>query len=227
MPAFSFPQTAEIAPDVYLDCRRALVHRKQGWMAIADVHFGFELHRLRQGALLPEWGMERCRQTMTALLEEYRPQKLILAGDIMDGAGSAAETACWLDELARQLEELVLIEGNHDRPALRKKRTFLPVHQHGNFLFQHGHQDIAPPSDGNGSLPSVLITGHHHPAVSVRDGAGLRLKLPALVRQGIGSAREHWILPAFSPWAAGGDFKNAGHPSAVWACAPGRVWQQA
>ena len=48
-------------------------------------------------------------------------------------------------------------------------------------------------------------------------GAGLRLKLPAFVQQG-----SCWILPAFSPWAAGAAW-NADTQSQIWLCAPKRI----
>jgi metallophosphoesterase superfamily enzyme len=51
----------------------------------------------------------------------------------------------------------------------------------------------------------------------VRDGAGLRLKLPAFVQQ-----KHCWILPAFSPWAAGTEWRG-GDETTVWLCSPGRV----
>ncbi len=61
------------------------------------------------------------------------------------------------------------------------------------------------------------IIGHHHPAGTIRDGAGLRLKLPAFV-QDAGC----WILPAFSPWAAGVPWQaTAG--SRMWLCTPQRI----
>jgi metallophosphoesterase superfamily enzyme len=64
---------------------------------------------------------------------------------------------------------------------------------------------------------SIQIIGHHHPSATVRDGAGLRLKLPAFVQQG-----SCWILPAFSPWASGAAWQ-AGAESRVWLCTPKRI----
>lgn len=212
------PACAEIAPGVVLDSRRALVHRTQGWMAVADLHYGYERHRRRQGALLPDWGMAATAETLHALVADHAPQRLILAGDIMDGAGSAEETAVFLEEL-RSRVVVVCLRGNHDRPALSRRLTMERTHSEEGFLFHHGHETVE-------AEPSLIhITGHEHPAVKLSDGAGLRLKLPALVCEGLPCGGQRWVLPAFSPWAAGGELDSAHERLATWVCAPGRVWR--
>ncbi|HEY1083473.1 MAG TPA: hypothetical protein VGE29_14485, partial [Prosthecobacter sp.] len=153
---------------------------------------------------------------------------LILVGDIMDGSGSAAHTGELLTVLEQQEVELVLIEGNHDKAALKKARAFVHSHGEEEFIFHHGHLGIAPPSvllrhPDTGSR-RILVTGHQHPAVSIQDGAGLRLKLPVLVQQRYSAGLDHWILPAFSPWAAGGTYTSEHTRLATWACASTRVW---
>ena len=52
------PPLAEVAPDVWLDSRCALVHRRSRWLAAADIHFGYEVSRRAAGGLFPLWGME-------------------------------------------------------------------------------------------------------------------------------------------------------------------------
>ena len=48
MPALS-PLQAVVAPNVLLDGRLALHHEKERWLAIADVHFGYELSQRAAG----------------------------------------------------------------------------------------------------------------------------------------------------------------------------------
>lgn len=210
-----------VAGGVLLDSRRALVNAEQGWMAVADLHYGYELRRRRAGALLPEWGMLQCEETLVALLKEHRPRRLILVGDVMDGAGSLEETLGLLERLS-QVTELVCIEGNHDTPGLKKGASMVAGWRENGFVFEHGHRPLSP-----NPPPGVTITGHEHPALRLDDGAGLRLKLPALVMEQTAEGCRRWILPAFSPWAAGGEFKPAaaGAVLTTWACAPGRVWK--
>jgi uncharacterized protein len=61
------------------------------------------------------------------------------------------------------------------------------------------------------------IIGHFHPAASLHDGAGLRLKFPAFVQK-----ENCWILPAFSPWSAGTEWSRDGE-SRIWLCTPQRI----
>ncbi len=198
------------------------MHAAQGWLAVADLHYGYELHRSRQGALLPDWGMAQCEAVLIGLIRDYEPRRLILVGDIMDGSGSAAETATMLQRIRPLVPELVCIEGNHDRPALRKGWTFVASHEEPGFVFHHGHRWETMPTGGDEQV--IHITGHEHPAIHLRDGAGLRLKLPALVQQRLSATTQHWILPAFSPWAAGGEYASAHARIATWVCASQRVW---
>jgi metallophosphoesterase superfamily enzyme len=91
----------------------------------------------------------------------------------------------------------------------------MPDAHRPGFYFHHGDR----PAD---TLPeNVLeIIGHHHPAVSLADGAGTRLKLPALV-----ASPRRLILPAFSPWAAGTAWNHRLLPEEkLWAVAPSRVF---
>ena len=215
--------TAKVAPDVLLDSRRALMHTRQGWLAVADIHFGYESVRRQQGALLPDWGMPQCEETLRDLISHHRPKRLILVGDIMDGKSSAKETAALLDRLATLVAEIVCILGNHDKAALKKAWQFVETHREESFAFSHGHQWKATLQNLGETVTHII--GHEHPAVDFSDGAGLRLKLPALVQEQVNEQTQRWVLPAFSPWAAGGALKQTHKRLALWACAPTRVWR--
>lgn len=215
--------TANVTPDVLLDSRRAIVHTTQRWLAVADIHFGYEVRRQKQGALMPDFGMGHIEETLAALVAEHLPRRLILVGDIMDGSASAAETLRLLENLQLQVPHIVCVLGNHDRPALRRGWPFVEVHREAGFVFSHGHHFAAVEKHCT-ETDLVHVTGHEHPAVTFRDGAGLNLRLPALVREKLVDPRERWILPAFSPWAAGGGY-TCKSTVQHWVCAPGRIWR--
>jgi len=217
------PVVTQLESDVLLDSRRAIIHTTQGWMAVADIHFGYEIHRAKRGALLPNFGMDHIEQSLLRLLADHLPRRLILVGDIMDGAGSAAETLTLLATLQPHVQQIVCILGNHDRPALRRGWPFVETHREGGFLFSHGHQFKAVEKSAT-ATDLIHITGHEHPAVRFSDGAGLRVKVPALVRESIRHPRERWLLPAFSPWASGSPYKST-QIIEQWVCAPHRLWR--
>ena len=87
-----------------------------------------------------------------------------------------------------------------------------PSRVHGGYFFHHGDQAAPVPSG------AVEVMGHHHPAATWNDGAGGRFKLPALV-----AGARRWILPAFSPWAAGAPWSPAPGET-LWAISPRRIF---
>lgn len=218
--------TANVGHGCLLDSRRALVHEAQGWLAVADVHYGFELNRARNhGALLPQWGMAATEQRLMELLDHYKPRTLIINGDVMDGGGSVREAERFIHRLRDCVAELVLVEGNHDRPALKREERFVSWHVAGDLLFHHGHKFGRVLRELEDHPARVHVCGHEHPALQINDGAGLKLKLPALVQDQLQSKPnvQHWILPAFSPWAGGARYESPNQRLATWGCADGRV----
>jgi putative SbcD/Mre11-related phosphoesterase len=202
---------AHVDAESILDGRLALYHRGENWLAVADVHFGYELSQRAAGALFPCWGMAEIEERLFGLLADYRPRRLIIVGDFVhDGVARGAA----LDLLARLTRggcEVVLIAGNHDRRAFAADEV-RGSHVTERFYFHHG-DGRAPDDLGE----RIAVIGHHHPAGMLRDGAGLALKLPAFVQNG-----REWILPAFSPWAAGG-CGSFGPDARLWLCSPGRI----
>ena len=207
MPATAAGRVA-IASNVLLDGRLALFHQAEKWLAVADLHFGYELSQRAAGRLVPLWGMTSIEARLTELLDEYQPRQLIIIGDLVHDAASATAASEFLVRL-RQRCEVTAVTGNHDR-HVESTIDFVPRWETPDFLFQHGH--CAPEATDR-----IRIIGHHHPSATIRDGAGLRLKCPALIQQ------EHcWILPAFSPWAEGVSWPDDGE-CRIWLCSPGRV----
>lgn len=218
--------TANVGCGCLLDSRRALYHEIGSWLAVSDLHYGFELNRVRNhGALLPQWGMAATEQRLMELIGHYRPRTLVLNGDVMDGGGSIRETMLMLERVSVCVTELILVEGNHDRAALKRDKRFVPWHIIGEFVFHHGHKMHRAPREIEACSSLIHVCGHEHPSLHISDGAGLRLKLPALVqdRFQIWPDQQHWILPAFSPWAGGARYESANERLATWGCGEGRV----
>jgi uncharacterized protein len=204
------PSRVYVAEGVLLDGRLALFHEKENWLALADLHFGFELSQRAAGNLFPLWGMQTIEQRLRELLNDYEPARLILLGDLVhDRAGG--EMISQLVSKLRVNREVILIAGNHDRHLQKADVDLVLSWRSESFLFHHGD---CP----NESHDGIQVIGHHHPAAVVRDGAGLRLKLPAFVQQ-----QNCWIMPAFSPWAGGIVWPNDNEETRVWLCSPERV----
>lgn len=199
---------ALVAKDVLLDGRLALFHRKQRWLAVADLHFGYELSQRAAGRLMPMWGMTSVEERLRELIADFSPRQLIVVGDLVHDRAAATAAAELIQRLSTLCETIVL-SGNHDR-KLGAAIALRDSWQTDGFHFHHGHcsaETTAP----------VQIIGHYHPAGSITDGAGLRLKLPAFVQR-----ESCWILPAFSPWAAGASWE-AENANRMWLCTPKRI----
>lgn len=199
---------ALVADEILLDGRLALFHQRENWLAVADLHFGYELSQRAAGRLVPMWGMASISERLLQLVHEYQPARLIILGDLVHDQAAAKEAAELLETIAVLCEPIV-VAGNHDR-RLRGKVEMVDSWDSDDFHFHHGHCAAL-------AADRIQIIGHHHPAGVVTDGAGLRLKCPAFVQQS-----SCWIMPAFSPWAGGTKWTHD-EPSRVWLCTPERV----
>jgi metallophosphoesterase superfamily enzyme len=199
---------AYVAENVLLDARLGLFHEQEGWLAIADLHFGFELSQRLAGQLVPFWGMESSSARLLGLISDYQPRTLVILGDLVHD-DAAVDPARKLLSDARKYCETITIAGNHDR-KLRGAIDFVESFRTEAFEFCHGDG----PRKNSGRIE---IIGHFHPAATLRDGAGLHLKFPAFVQEST-----CWIMPAFSPWAAGTPWMELGQ-NRIWLCTPERI----
>jgi uncharacterized protein len=204
--------SAAITPDLILDARLALFHRAARWMVVADLHYGYEVAQRTRGWLLPAWGMNAVEERLTSLVLDYQPKELILLGDIVHSSITERLAQAFLGRVEKLGPELHLIRGNHDR-GLSRLRLADSV-QRNPFFLHHGHLNPTALAE-----TEAEITGHYHPSWCFSDGAGTRLRAPALVRSG-----NRVILPAFSPWAAGAQMDGI-ESAEVWICAPNRVFR--
>ena len=128
MRTFSQAQ-ALIAKSVLLDSRLALFHEEERWLAIADLHFGFELSQRVVGRLVPFWGMESIETRLCQLLRDYHPATLILLGDLIQFPAGCADQ--------RDVEAAFLHESQlaaQKRPRRHRRSDDL----HKFFLLRHG-----------------------------------------------------------------------------------------
>ena len=199
-----------VAENLRFDSRLALYHEADKWLAVADLHYGYELSQRASGALFPNWGMAKIEQRITSLISAYSPQTVLFLGDLVHTAVAATPFAHWIKRLGNT-HQIVLLRGNHDR-QLRG----LPLHDAWRIesaVFHHGDRPVHIGKE------ETIFSGHLHPAYLVSDGAGFQQKLPALCRTSFG-----WILPAFSPWAAGGNPVNQ-VITTRWASNGTKIWK--
>jgi metallophosphoesterase superfamily enzyme len=128
---------------------------------VADLHFGYELSQRAAGRLVPLWGMASVSERLLELVDEYRPSRLIILGDLVHDQ-TAAVQARELVERIRDFCEPIVVAGNHDR-QLRGRVELFESWETERFYFHHGHC-VAEASD------RIQIIGHHHPAGTITTG---------------------------------------------------------
>lgn len=121
-----------IAENVLLDRRLALFHRRQLWLAAADLHFGYELSQRAAGNLFPLWGMQTIEARLFDLLRDYNPAQLVLLGDLVhDAAGTAAFFSSSPGNHDRQTKHQTSNIRNSDLDLVESWRS-------DGFYFHHG-----------------------------------------------------------------------------------------
>jgi metallophosphoesterase superfamily enzyme len=207
MAAIPLPRT-EIQPDLWLDARLALWLARSRTLVVADLHWGYATTHRARGNLLPLWGDAEIASRLDSLIADYQPGELLWLGDSLHALAGRAPAETWLRTAT---VPVTVLAGNHD--VRWPVATTASLHR-DRFFFHHGDRALAVPAG------SLEIVGHHHPAFSWSDGAGGRLKIPALI-----ASPRRFILPAFSPWAAGSPWNNLlGPEDILWAVTPKRIF---
>jgi metallophosphoesterase superfamily enzyme len=199
----------EIRPGWWLSGERSLFLEAERTLVVADIHWGYAQSHRRAGNLLPLWGNEATAERLRRLVHHYKPERMIWLGDSLHKPHDAEAAEEFLAEFAQV--ETILIAGNHDRKWKRADRIEFLL---GGCFFHHGHlvREVEP--------HLVEVTGHVHPAFSWGDGAGLRLKLHALVE---GPTRV--ILPSFSDWSSGTSWHDElREDERLWVISPKKIW---
>jgi uncharacterized protein len=179
----------------------ALLLKQSKTLLIADAHLGYSWAQRRRGELGP-LADELTRQKLMAVQSELSPERIVFVGDLVHAPRPCSPEREWIESVLGELgrgAELIAVRGNHDRAFAREFGTLgvqcVESWSDGNVFAIHG--DRLPDSVPAGSL---LICGHLHPSLCVRDSAGAGQRLPLFL------ATSHLLLlPAFSPFARGYD----------------------
>lgn len=197
------------SPEVVLDPAGAAFFPSLGALALSDLHLGFEATLRAGGAGLPTLDRDAFHAALDAALDRHRPDVVVVTGDVKHGfsrvtTDEAAEVRAFWERLRGRVERVVLLEGNHD-PGLARilpAAEVAPWLRLGEWLFAHGHEKV-PRAASMGARG--VVVGHEHPAITLTDEIGVRVRVPAFLHHRTTRGRETLVLPAASPWAAGYD----------------------
>ena len=164
----------EIFPDIEI-AGLSVFLRKEKALIISDVHIGLEEAMNKQGVLVPRFQLKRLLEELERIIKETKPQKIVINGDLKHEFGRISEqewrdTLKVLDFLGKSTKEIFLIRGNHDTilgPIAEKRKIrvmdFLKL---GKIYITHGDK---VPKNKDFKDSKMVIIGHEHPAVSIRE----------------------------------------------------------
>ena len=170
----------------------ALLHTKKQHktLIIADLHLGWEVNLAQRGIHIPSQ-TAKILQRLLRIISITSPKTLIILGDVKHTIAKA-EPGEWKDipeffeAIRAEVNDIRVIRGNHDgtlEPLLPKSVELYPstgIALDGVGLF-HGHTWPAKKLLSS----KILVMGHVHPTLSIRDALGFRITTPVWMKIGL------------------------------------------
>jgi len=158
-----------------------IVENKKRLLVVADLHFGIESDLALHGWHFASRSRERLRRVI-ACVQATGPDLLLLLGDVKHSIPRTTrqEYREIPDILAalRQEVPIRVMPGNHDIGIARFLEKGELMRKDGAVIdgiaYMHGHTIPNPDLSGH-----LIISGHHHPMVSLHDEVGCSLRAPA------------------------------------------------
>lgn len=153
----------------------SLFIKKTKTLIISDLHIGLEAALNKEGVLIPRFQFDDLKEKTKQLLTEKKPERVILNGDIKHNFGKISKqewknTFEYIDMLKENCE-IVLIKGNHDKmldPITDKRDLEIKTHHYEEGIYISHGDEI--PANIDFHKAKVLIVGHEHPSITLRDG---------------------------------------------------------
>ncbi len=191
-------------PLLYIEHKRILV--------FADAHLGFEEEMAKHGLFLPRVQKKNLIKTLSNALTELKVSEIVVAGDIKHQFGQlgrieARELRELFDFLKDKIDRLVIVRGNHDNflPLVTKKYDYIHLVEDyyliEDILVVHGHKKLSLPENKDIRL---IVMGHEHPSLGLRDKLGYLIKYPCFLRAPLRyQSIEVIVLPAIGVYQTG------------------------
>ncbi|MFC6906067.1 metallophosphoesterase [Halalkalicoccus tibetensis] len=177
---------------------RAAYFPAEETLVLADVHLGKDR---ASSVELPLGEREDVLERLGALLSEFEPEEVVVAGDLLHSFdhlpyGVEESLRAFERRVAEAGARLVVTRGNHDTMLDSLLDGTVSTHRVGEVLACHGHERA-------GSAEGYVL-GHVHPAITIEG----RKRPCYLLGPAAGGGRA-LVLPAFTRLAAGVDVSRA------------------
>lgn len=167
-----------------------LVENGEKVLLAGDLHLGLEYELAKQGINIPyQWS--RMLDELVALLVEYKPDRLLLLGDVKHGVPSTSfkekrEIPSFFDSLHEHVEYIDVTRGNHDANIQKLLPDYVALHSSRGVMFGDGfrvaalHGHAWPPADIMSA--DCVVMAHNHPTVMLSTPIGIRITRRAWIR---------------------------------------------
>jgi len=176
--------------NLVLSKERAIYWEREKMLIISDLHIGKSAHFRKSGIQVPDSVGLTDLQKLSALMQEFQPEILLVTGDMFHNNINSDANAFLEWRKNHNLLQVVLVKGNHDDLRNEDYEALGIKVYHKELLlapFRFIH-DKPKESDNY-----YNITGHIHPGVILYGKAKQRLRFPCFY-----FGTHCAILPAFS-----------------------------
>ncbi len=178
-------------------------------LILGDIHLGYEEALNKQGIMVPRFQFKDIMEKVEKIINEVKPSTIILNGDIKHEFGHISEQE-WrdilqlIDYLNKNCSELVLVKGNHDKitKVIAAKRDMETVDHYSVDGIYVCHGDFIP-TDLEFHSSKLVVIGHEHPAVSLKEGE--RVEKYKCFLKGKYNDKELIVMPSLNPLTEGTD----------------------
>jgi len=187
-------------------------------LVVSDLHFGIEEELEAEGVHVPTSLAPKIIDLIMKPLKEMGLSEVLILGDVKHEFGYPSPSE-WIStkKLIKSLREagarLKVVRGNHDNYIIAILKEFnvellQPSFTVGDMTFTHGHV----PEEELPSVTDLIILGHEHPSIAVKDSLGFLYRFKCILHGKVGG-KTLVVLPSLSPVAYGTDV-NISPPSA-------------
>jgi len=178
--------------DLLLLPQKAIYWQQQKALIVADVHFGKVGHFRKAGIAVPRDMEQSDLATLSDLIHEYKPEKLLFLGDLFhsDMNNDWDWFILWRSQFPGL--QVILIRGNHDIIA-DSNYLKLDIELHDELLlgpFLMLHHPL--PDDKLQSAGGYVFCGHIHPGVNLSGKGRQSITLPCFA-----FGKKQAIFPSF------------------------------
>ncbi|MDO8428146.1 MAG: metallophosphoesterase [Candidatus Diapherotrites archaeon] len=190
-----------------------LFFEKSKTLIIGDLQLGYEENLNQQGVMIPRVNLKQIMKKLEEIFSKIgKIEKVIINGDLKHEFGRVSEQE-WnevldvLRYLKQWSKEVIVVKGNHDvffAPIGKwenmkvQENYFL---ENEKILILHGHK--IPDKNKEFAQAKILIIGHEHPAVTLREGSTVH-KYKCFLK-GKWTTKTIVVMPSFSELSGGHD----------------------